>query len=153
MDISASRDSKGNYQLEIGIVNFHLTEEVISGLNKVLDQRLNRDDALEEENLKRKLKAYKILANKMSLVDDLVIQRFARQVTPEQLITLVRMADGCDMYEKVLNNLSKQNRTQFEDDYMSINKITEHNACIYMEQIVPLIKQAAKEQKALHDNL
>ena len=149
MDISASRDKDGNFHLEIGIVTFALTEETVEGLYKVIDQRLNRDDDVEEQNLKRKLDAYRVLATKMSLVDDLVVQKFAPQVTPEQLVTIVRLSDGQALYQKVLKNLSKQNRRQFQEDFTSLDKITEHNACIYMEQIVPLIRRAAQEQKAL----
>ncbi len=153
MEITANRNKKGVYQLEIGPVTFALSQEVVEGLRKVIDQRLNQGNEIDAENLKRKLEAYRALASKMIGVDDRIVQQFAPQVTPEQLVTLVRLADGDELYEKVLRNLSKQNRRQFEEDYAALDKITEHNACIYMEQLVPLIKTAAEQQKALMNEL
>lgn len=151
MEISASRSASGTYQLEMGPVTFTLSEKAIEALHQVVAQRLNPNSGAEAESLKRKLEAYRALASKMAAVDDLVVQKFAPKVTPEQLVTMVRLADGNDLYHKVVKNLSKQNRRQFEEDYQALDKITEHNACIYMEQLVPLIKQAAQEQKALQN--
>jgi len=149
MEISARRDKSGQYQLEIGPVTFTLPEDAVTALQKVIDQRLSQGNAIDDENLKRKLVAYKVLASKMTGVDDRIVQKFAPQVTQEQLVTIVRLAEGNTLYQKILRNLSKQNRRQFEEDYAAMDKITEHNACVYMEQIVPLIKRAAKEQKEL----
>lgn len=153
MEISASRNKAGDYQLDMGPVTFTLTEEAVQGLQQVIDQRLNRSEGVEAENLKRKLEAYRVLASKMSGVDDQIVQKFAPQVTPEQLVTIVRLAEGDTLYQKISKNLSKQNRRQFEDDYKALDKITEHNACIYMEQIVPLIKKAAQAQKVLQNQM
>lgn len=89
----------------------------------------------------------------MSEVDDRIVQTFAPQVTPEQLVTIVRLAEGDVLREKVLRNLSKQNRRQFEEDYAALNKITVHQACLYREQLVPLIKKVAQQQKALHESI
>lgn len=150
MEIAASRNKNGAYQLEVGPVTFSLPVDVIKVLHQVVDERLNNNAKIDEEGLKRKLTAYRVLASKMTGVDDRIVQKFAPKVSPEQLVTIVRMAEGDALYQKVLRNLSKQNRRQFEADYAAMDKITEHNACLYMEQIVPLIKLAAKEQKELH---
>ncbi|WEJ62303.1 FliG C-terminal domain-containing protein [Thiomicrorhabdus lithotrophica] len=152
MEISASRNKTGEYQLEIGPVIFSLPSDVVKALQQVIDQRLNQNSAIDDENTKRKLTAYRVLASKMIGVDDRIVQKFAPQVTPEQLVTIVRLAEGDGLYKKVAKNLSKQNRRQFEDDYVAMDKITEQHACLYMEQIVPLIKRAAQEQKELHSN-
>ena len=152
MEISASRNKMGEYQLEIGPVTFSLPSDVAKALQQVIDQRLNQNSAIDDENTKRKITAYRVLASKMIGVDDRIVQKFAPLVTPEQLVTIVRLADGDEFYKKVVKNLSKQNRRQFEEDYASMDKITEQHACLYMEQIVPLIKRAAQEQKELHSN-
>ncbi len=149
MDVSASRDKNGVFHLEIGPVTFALNGEAVEGLQKVIDQRLNQGSEIDAQNTKRKLDAYRALASKMAGVDDKIVQKFAPQVTPEQLVTIVRLSDGSSLYEKIVRNLSKQNRRQFEEDYKVLDKITEQNACIYMEQLVPLIKKAAQEQKAI----
>lgn len=152
MEISASRNKMGEYQLEIGPVTFSLPSDVAKALQQVIDQRLNQNSAIDDENTKRKITAYRVLASKMIGVDDRIVQKFAPLVTPEQLVTIVRLAEGDEFYKKVVKNLSKQNRRQFEEDYASMDKITEQHACLYMEQIVPLIKRAAQEQKELHSN-
>ncbi|GAB6071055.1 hypothetical protein JCM30760_21520 [Thiomicrorhabdus hydrogeniphila] len=151
MEISASRTKEGEYQLEIGPVTFTLPSDAISALQQVIDQRLTQNNTVDEEGLKRKLEAYKALASKMIGVDDRIVQKFAPQVSPEQLVTITRLAKGDALYKKICKNLSKQNRRQFEEDYASMDKITEHHACLYMEKLVPLIKRAAQEQKELQD--
>ena len=152
MEISASRNKTGEYQLEIGPVTFSLSSDVVYALQQVIDQRLNQNSAVDDENTKRKITAYRVLASKMTGVDDRIVQKLAPQLTSEQLVTIVRMAEGDGLYKKVAKNISKQNRRQFEDDYVAMDKITEQHACLYMEQIVPLIKRAAQEQKELHSN-
>ena len=152
MEISASRNKTGEYQLEIGPVMFSLPSDVVKALQQVIDQRLNQNSVVDDENTKRKMTAYRVLASKMTSVDDRIVQKFAPQVSPEQLVTIVRMAEGDGLYKKITKNLSKQNRRQFEEDYAAMDKITEQHACLYMEQIVPLIKRAAQEQKELHSN-
>ena len=152
MEISASRNKTGEYQLEIGPVMFSLPSDVVKALQQVIDQRLNQNSAIDDENAKRKMTAYRVLASKMTSVDDRIVQKFAPQVSPEQLVTIVRMAEGDGLYKKVIKNLSKQNRRQFEEDYAAMDKITEQHACLYMEQIVPMIKRAAQEQNELHSS-
>lgn len=150
MEIAASRTKTGECQLDIGPVTFTLPSEVVDALQQVIDQRLNQSNAIDDEGIKRKLEAYKALASKMIGVDDRVVQKFAPKVTPEQLVTIARLAEGDALYQKICRNLSKQNRRQFEEDFKVMNKITEQHACLYMEQIVPLIKIAAQEQKELY---
>jgi len=149
MEIAASRTKEGEYQLEIGPVTFTLPSDAISALQQVIDQRLTQNNAADEEGLKRKLEAYKALASKMFGVDDRILQKFAPQVSPEQLVTITRLAKGDALYKKVCRNLSKQNRRQFEEDYVAMDKITEQHACLNMEKLVPLIKRTAQEQKEL----
>lgn len=149
MEISAKHDATGEYQLEVGPVQFALNKEAINALYHVIDKRLSEGDKKEAEALHRKLSAYRDLATKMGGVGDKVVQKFVTRVSPEQLVTMVRLADGQVLYNKVLRNLSKQNRRQFEEDYETMNRITEHQAVIYMEQIIPIVKQAAEEQKKL----
>ncbi|WP_127471375.1 FliG C-terminal domain-containing protein [Thiomicrorhabdus aquaedulcis] len=153
MEILARRDASGEFQIELGPVVFTLPVEVVKALQQVIEQRINQPSEVDAENLKRKLEAYRTLATKMASVDDRVVQKFATKVTPEQLVTIVRLAQGDVLYNKVLRNLSQQNRRQFEEDYAQLNKITEQHACLYMEQLVPTIKRAAQEQKQYHASM
>ncbi len=146
MDIEAKRKETGEFELEIGPVVFSLPLEVIKKLSDLLQQQLNNPSATDE-NLARKLSAYRALATRMAGVDDRIVQKFAPRVAPEQLVTIARLSEGDRLYNKIAKNLSKQNRRQFEQDYSDLDKITEQSACLYMEQLVPLIKLAAKEQK------
>lgn len=148
MEILGSRLKSGEYQLEIGPVTFTLPSDVINALQQVIEQRLQKNGS-ENDSIHRKLEAYRALASKMMGVDDRIVQKFAPQLSPEQLVTIARLAEGDGLYQKILKNLSMQNRRQFEEDYASMDKITEQHACLYMEQIVPLIKQTAQEQKQL----
>lgn len=147
MDIEAKRKESGEFELEIGPVVFSLSIEMIKALHDLLEQRLNSSSVADDESHQRKLTAYRMLANKMIGVDDRIVQKFSPEVTPEQLVTIVRLAEGDGLYQKVIKNLSKQNRRQFEEDYAALDKITEQNACLYMEQIVPLIKRVVQEQE------
>ncbi len=151
MDIKAWRDESGQFQLEMGPVIFNLPEEAIEGIRQVIEQRLHHSSELDEAGGRRKIKAYRILASKMANVDDRIVQKFAAQVLPEQLVTIVRLAEGNALYQKVLKNLSKQNRRQFEEDYQAMDKISEHHACLHMEQVITLIRRAAEEQKNLSE--
>lgn len=152
MEIAVSRTENGEYQLEIGPVTFSLPEDAVSALQQVIDQRLNQNNEVDSVN-KRRLDAYRALASKVIGIDDRIVQNLATKVTPEQLVTITRLAEGDSLYEKVARNLSKQNRRQFEEDYKAMDKISEKHACLYMEQIVPLIKRAAQEQKELQASL
>lgn len=149
MEVTAKRDERGEYELEIGPVTVTLPEKVLSALQKVIDQRLNQSSEAEDLALEKKIQAYRTLATKMAEVDDRIIQKFAPQVSSEELVTMVRLAEGNTLRDKVLNNLSKQNRRQFEEDEAALGPVTYQHACVYMEQIVPLIKQAAQDQKRI----
>ncbi|MDX1352620.1 MAG: hypothetical protein R3254_06380, partial [Thiomicrorhabdus sp.] len=94
MEIAASRTKTGEYQLDIGPVTFTLPSEVVSALQQVIDQRINQNNAIDDEGVKRKLEAYRALASKMIGVDDRIVQKFAPRVSPEQLVTIARLAEG-----------------------------------------------------------
>ena len=153
MEILAKKDATGLNLLEFGPVTIEMSNEVVKALYQVVDKRLSESATAETEVLQKKLTAYKALASKMRAVDDRIIQKFAVQLLPEQLVTLVRLSGADSFYQKVLRNLSKQNRRQFEIDYQEFKQITVHQACIYMEQIVPYIKKAAQEQRAMQEQV
>ena len=44
--------------------------------------------------------------------------------------------------------IGTSNTLQFEEDYKALDQISEHHACLHMEQLITLIKRAAEEQKA-----
>lgn len=153
MEVGVSRNKKGMFILEIGPVSFELSHEAVSALNNVVTQRMSKSGGTDPAVLQKKLSAYRSLATKLIAIDDRVMQHFATSVSAEQLVTLVRLADGERLFHKVVRNLSRQNAKQFQQDFHDLNKITTHQACLYMEQIVPIIKQAAKEQKSLMNQL
>lgn len=148
MEVNAERLADGRYLLDLGPVSFHLDGPTIEQLNQVVSQRLHQSDETEAAALQKKLNAYRKLAQKLVSMDDRVLQKLLPQLSPEQTVTLVRLStDG--MYDKVCRNFSRQNAKQFEDDYQAFDKITLHQATLYMEQMMPMIKQAAQEQKKL----
>lgn len=149
MDIEIHKLKNGEIRLDFGQVMLDLPPQVVEALQAVVDKRLNMSGEAERASIKKKLVIFRDLANKLAHMDDRVLQKVLPQLTPEQLVTLVRLSDGDYFYNKVLRNLSKTNRRQFEEDYARLNRITEHQAVIYMEQIIPLLKKAAQEQKAL----
>jgi flagellar motor switch protein FliG len=149
MEVSGKRDGNGDYQLQMGPVTLTLAPQVLHALHEVIDQRLNRCSEQEAQALDKKFQAFKVLATKMSGVDERIIQKFAPKVSAEQLVTIVRLAEGDELRHKVLRNLSQQNRRQFEEDYARLDKITVQQACVHMEQLVPTIRLAAQEQRTL----
>lgn len=149
MDITAKRDHDGQYILEMGPVFFELPLESLELLHKLVGERLGNHATVDMDGLNKKLNAYRALASKLVSMDDRVLQKLVTQLTPEQLVTMVRLADGERLFHKVIRNLSRQNGQQFQQDYHDLNKITVHQASLYMEQAVPMIRQAAQEQKAL----
>ncbi|HIQ40358.1 MAG TPA: hypothetical protein EYH46_04210 [Sulfurivirga caldicuralii] len=149
MDIEIHKLKNGEIRLDFGQVMLHLSPEVIKTLQQVVEKRLNMSGEAERAAIEKKLTIFRDLANKLAHMDDRVLQKVLPQLTPEQLVTLVRLSEGDYFYRKVLRNMSKTNRRQFEEDYARLNRITKHQAVIYMEQIIPLLKKAAQEQKAL----
>lgn len=151
MEVVARRNKQGNYELEMDFVTLELGSDVVSALQKVIDSRLNDSSSQEDALLEKKVQNYRILATRMAEVDGRIVQKFAPKLSSAQLITMVRLAQGDSLRNKVLANLSKQNQRQFQEDESELGEITYQHACTYMEQIVPLIKQAAQEQKALQN--
>ncbi|SIO10346.1 flagellar motor switch protein FliG [Sulfurivirga caldicuralii] len=148
MDIEVRRLKNGEIQLDFGRVMLNLQPAVIKALQQALDARLNACGEKERAAIKKKLAVFSDLAKKLAAVDDRIMQRMLSQLTAEQLVTLARLG-GEAVLRKIERNLSKTNRRQFEEDYARLNRITEHQAVIYMEQIVPVLKKIAQEQKAL----
>jgi flagellar motor switch protein FliG len=153
MEIEVHKLKNGDIRLDFGPVMLNLPPQVVKALQQVVEKRLNMSGEAERAAIKKKLAIFRDLANKLAHMDDRVLQKVLPQLTPEQLVTLVRLSDGDYFYNKVMRNLSKTNRRQFEEDYARLNRITEHQAVIYMEQIIPLLKKAAQEQKALEAQL
>ncbi|MGC9385603.1 MAG: FliG C-terminal domain-containing protein [Hydrogenovibrio sp.] len=149
MDITAKRDQDGRYILEMGPVFFELPISSLEMLHKLLEERLSNQSDEDLATLHKKIKAYRALASKLVAMDDRVLQKLVTKLSAEQLVTLVRLAEGKRLFNKVIRNLSRQNGQQFQQDYHDLNKITLHQATLYMEQAVPMIRQAANEQKAL----
>ena len=149
MDIDIRRLKDGRIQLDFGRVMLNLPPAAIEALQQVVEKRLNMSGEAERAAIRKKLAVFRDLANKLARMDDRILQWILPQLTPEQLVTLVRLSDGDYFYQKVLRNMSKTNRRQFEEDYQRLDRITQHQAVIYMEQIIPLLKQAAKRQKQL----
>ncbi len=148
MDIEVRRLKSGEIQLDFGRVMLNLPPAVIKALQQTVEARLNASGEKERAAIKRKLAVFRDLAKKLAAVDDRIMQRMLPQLKPEQLVTLARLG-GEAVQRKIERNLSKTNRRQFEEDYARLNRITEHQAVIYMEQIVPALKKIAQEQKAL----
>jgi len=147
MEITDKREENGHLILGFGGVTLELPEKAIESLQKLISERLSQAVGGSTESLQRKIKTYRNLATKMIVVDDLVLQSILPKMKPEQLVTMVRLADGERLFHKVMRNLSRQNGQQFQQDYLDFDQITEHQACVYMEQIIPLIKEAAQMQK------
>jgi flagellar motor switch protein FliG len=148
MDIEVRRLKNGEIQLDFGRVMLNLPPAVIKALQETVEARLNASGEKERVAIKKKLAVFRDLAKKLAAVDDRIMQRMLPQLTAEQLVTLARLG-GEAVLRKIERNLSKTNRRQFEEDYARLNRITEHQAVIYMEQIVPVLKKIAQEQKAL----
>lgn len=148
MDIEIHRLDNGDLVLDFGPVMLTLAPEVAERLRQLVAARLNRNGEAEKAALEKRLVVFRDLARKLVRVDDRILQRLLPRLTPEQLVTLVRLA-GKPLADKVMRNLSRPNRRQFQEDFQRLNRITKHQAVIYMEQIVPLLKETAREQQKL----
>lgn len=146
MEISAKRTKTGEYHVDIGYVTFELSKEAVTSLSQVISKRLNQGSDIEQQAIQRKLKIYRELANKLINAEDQIIQQIALRMLPEQLVTLARLAGGEGLFQKIVKNLSRQNRNQFQDDYQALNKISEYQACVNMEKVVPLIREVAQRR-------
>lgn len=150
MEISAKRTETGEYLLEIGYVTIELPQEAVSGLQQIISKRLGQGSDVDQQALQKKLKVYRDLANKLVSADDRIIQQVALQMSPEQLVTVARLAEGERLFHKIMRNMSRQNGKQFQEDYQALTKITEQQACVNMEKVVPLIRKAAQQQKSIY---
>ncbi len=144
MEIHATRSEDGKYLLQMGYVTFELTKDAVSKLKAVISSRLNQSSIADINELQKKITIYKQLANKLVHSKDRIVQEFAVKLTPPQLVTLARLADGEMLLNKIVKNLSKQNGKQFENDFTQMHSITEYQAIINMEKIIPIIRQSAK---------
>ena len=147
MKIHSKRNEEGDYQLSIDFITFQLPETAILRLKEIISVRLNQSSDLDNENLTRKLVAYRKLADKLVLSNDRVVQEFAIALTTEQLVTIARLADGNSMFEKIIRNLSRQNGKQFQLDFNEMASITESQAVINMENAIPIIRKMANKVK------
>jgi flagellar motor switch protein FliG len=145
MEIYARRTKQDELLLTIGYVSFDLPEEALKKLTNIIATRLNQSSTMDNANLQKKITAYKKLVNKLALANDRVVQEFAISLTTEQLVTLARLADGEDMLNKIIKNLSRQNSKQFQDDFNKMTGITEQQAIINMEMAVPIIREIANK--------
>lgn len=146
----AAREGEGDTNIvEIGLVTLELPLEVVKGLHDVVQKHLNVQASEEKKVLEKKIAVYRALASKMKAVDDIVVQKLASQIKPEHLVTLVRLSQGNGLYKKVMKNLSRQSAQQFKMDYENYNAISEHQACVYMEHVVPYIKKAVQDKKRI----
>lgn len=153
MEVAARYSVEGLYELEIGPITLEIDSSVLTALQQVVSKRLDDSEGHETEQLDKCIESYRVLATRMAGVDDRIVQKFAPKVGSSQLITMVRLAKGDNLRNKVLKNLSKQNKRQFEEDEAALGEISYQSACMYMEQMVPFIKQAAREQKELQEQL
>lgn len=151
MEVSSKRNEAGEFLLEIGYVTISLPAEAVSSLKQVIGRRLNQTSDVEQQALDKKIAVYRELSNKLITTDDRIIQQVALQMTPEQLVTIARLSTGERLFHKIVRNLSRQNGSQFQEDYQAMDKITEHQACANMEKLVPLIRKAAQRQKELSE--
>ncbi len=149
MEILAKKNEAGSFHLAMGYVSFDMSESAIQALQKVISERLGQSSEKDKLITEKKIQAYRQVANKLVQADNRIVQKFAVLLSAEQLITLARLAQDESLYNKIMMNLSKQNKAQFEDDYRAMKGITEKQALINMEQIIPIIKQVAKEVKSL----
>ena len=153
MEISTQHNSDDTIELNIGFVSYTLSKPAVNALYKVIEKRLNSGDDQEAQAIEKKIAAYRALANKMAAVDARIFQNLLLKLTPQQQVTLAKLAKDDLIYNKILTNMSKQNQRQFKDDFETFGQITYHQAIIHMEKMVPIIKKAAQEQKALQASL
>ena len=149
MEINARHAGGDQIEVEIGNATITLPTSTLKSLQQLINQRLNQVDSNEQQEMQKKIKAYAALATKMAQFKPVVLQTLFVKLSPQQLVTLARLAHGNTLYEQIMANLSKQNRRQFEDDYQTFNQISYHQAIIFMEQSINLIKKAARQQKSL----
>ena len=149
MEIKAKRQKSGDYMIEIGPTIFTLPENVVEALTQVLKNRNQNSAEQDKARMEKRLAAYRGLASKLSTIDDALMQNLLTQISPEQMVTLARIASDDSVYKKILKNLSRQNGRQFEDDYKRLSRISVHQAGTQMETMVPILKKAIQARKQI----
>lgn len=147
MEIKAKRQQTGQYVIEVGPTIFNLPENVVEALNKVIHQRFRVLTEQDKERTQKRLVAYRALAAKLSTIENPLMQDLLNQVSSEQMVTLARIAQGSDVYYKIVANLSRQNARQFEEDFKRMTKISVHQAGTQMEKMVPILKKVIQARK------
>lgn len=147
MDIKAKRNKTGEYMIEIGPAIFNLPQNVVEALYNVISNRSLASIEQDKARMEKRLTAYRSLANKLGTIEDAIMQSLLTQIRPEQMVTLARIAQSKDVYNKIVRNLSRQNARQFEEDYGRLGKISVHQAGTHMEQMLPILKKAIQARK------
>lgn len=149
MEIKAKRQQSGNYVVEVGPTIFNLPENVVEALSKVIRERFKVVTEQDKERMQKRLTAYRALAGKLTQVENALMQDLLNQVSSEQMVTLARIAQGDEVYKKIVANLSRQNARQFEEDFKRLNKISLHQASTQMEKMVPILKKVIQARKQI----
>lgn len=149
MEIKAKRKQDGDFIIEVGPVIFTLPEPAVAGLNRVITERTRQMSDTDKARTEKRLALYRNLADKLTTLEDPLIQTLLTQLSAEQMVTLARIAPSDGVYRKIESNLSRQNARQFEEDYARIKKISVHQASSQMEQIVPILKKTLQARKPI----
>lgn len=149
MEIKGKRQKSGDYMIEIGPTIFNLPENVVEALSQVLKKRNQNSAEQDKARMEKRLTAYRILADKLSGIEDALIQSLLTQISPEQMVTLARIAPDDRVYKKIVKNLSRQNGRQFQEDYKRLDRISVHQASTQMESMVPVLKKAIQARKQI----
>lgn len=149
MDIKAKRQQSGQYVIEVGPTIFNLPENVVEALNKVITERFRVMTDQDKERMQKRLTAYRALAGKLTQIENALMQDLLTQISSEQMVTLARIAEGDEVYKKIVANLSRQNARQFEEDFKRLDKISIHQASTQMEKMVPILKKVIQARRQI----
>lgn len=149
MEIKAKRQQSGNYVVEVGPTIFNLPENVVEALSKVIRERFKVVTEQDKERMQKRFTAYRALAGKLTQIENALMQDLLNQVSSEQMVTLARIAQGDEVYKKIVANLSRQNARQFEEDFKRLDKISLHQASTQMEQMVPILKKVIQARRQI----
>lgn len=152
LEVKGKRLKNGQFLVEIGPAIFQMPEAVVTGLAQALkDRQISSQDA-DKQRAQKRLDGYRALATKISEMEDAVIQNVLSQITPAQIISLARISQSKAVYNKIVNNLSRQNSRQFEEDYRENKPISVHQASMHMEVMLPIIRRAVRLRKEQMEN-
>ncbi|HEY9018641.1 FliG C-terminal domain-containing protein [Thiomicrospira sp.] len=149
MEIKAKRQQSGQYVIEVGPTIFNLPENVVEALSKVIRERFKVVTEQDKERMQKRLTAYRALAGKLTQIENALMQDLLTQISSEQMVTLARIAQGDEVYKKIVANLSRQNARQFEEDFKRLDKISIHQASTQMEKMVPILKKVIQARKQI----